>query len=176
MALAAGAFAFGQNDKHGWSSGSAYNYKTPSEAQDAAMTRCRSRQEAGSYFKVIATINGRCFAIAVQESGNGYGWNTAATGPEAEKLAMDRCAGYGKSCSVRNSFCDTGDQLALHSAAGSRTACGRAGAIEQPARRRFARLPEISRSLLAHDPEKCGAVFRRDHAQNIQGEKDVKSP
>ena len=106
-ALAAGAFAFGQNDKHGWSSGSAYNYKTPSEAQDAAMTRCRSRQEAGSYCKVIATINGRCFAIAVQESGNGYGWNTAATGPEAEKLAMGRCAGYGKSCSVRDSFCDT---------------------------------------------------------------------
>lgn len=31
VALAAGAFAFGQNDKHGWSSGSAYNYKTLSK-------------------------------------------------------------------------------------------------------------------------------------------------
>jgi len=107
VALAAGAFAFGQNDTHGWSSGSAYNYKTPTDAQDAAMTRCRSRKEASSYCKIIANINGRCFAIAVQDSGNGFGWNTAATAPEAEKLAMGRCTGYGKSCSVRDSFCDT---------------------------------------------------------------------
>jgi hypothetical protein len=107
LALAAGAFAFGQGDTHGWASGSAYNYKTPSEAQEAAMTRCRSRKEAGSYCKIITTINGRCFAIAVQESGNGYGWNMAATVPEAEKLAMDHCTGYGKSCSVHDSFCDT---------------------------------------------------------------------
>jgi hypothetical protein len=107
MARAAGAFAFGQNDKHSWSSGSAYNYKTPTEAEEAAMTRCRSRPEASAYCKIIANIHSRCFAIAVQEGGNGYGWNTAATIPEAEKLAMGRCEGYGKSCSVRSSFCDT---------------------------------------------------------------------
>ena len=114
MALAAGAYAFGQNDTHGWSSGSAYNRKTASEAQGVAMDRCRSRKEAGAYCKIIATINGRCFAVAVQESGNGYGWNMAATSPEAEQLALNRCTGYGKSCSIRESFCDTTPESAVN--------------------------------------------------------------
>ena len=108
VALAAGAFAFGQKPgPTGWSSGSAYNHVTVEDAQNVAMTRCRSRKEAGDYCKVIATINGRCFAIAVQESGNGYGWNMAAELQEAQRLAMERCEKYGKSCTVRDSFCDT---------------------------------------------------------------------
>jgi len=107
IALAAGAFAFGQNSgTHSWSSGSAFNYATAAEAENWAMTRCRSRSEASSYCKVIATITGLCFAMAVQDSGNGYGWNTASSIPEAKKRAMGRCEGYGKSCSVRVSFCD----------------------------------------------------------------------
>jgi hypothetical protein len=71
------------------------------------MTRCRSRKEAPDSCKVIANIHARCFAIAVQQDDNGYGWNTAATVPEAEKRAMERCESYGKSCAVRSSFCDT---------------------------------------------------------------------
>ena len=107
-ASAAGAFAFGQKPSPtGWSSGSAYNHKTPEDAQSAALSRCRSREEAGSYCKIIATINGRCFAIAVQEQSNGYGWNMAESRPEAERLAMNRCSAYGKSCTIRESFCDT---------------------------------------------------------------------
>jgi Domain of unknown function (DUF4189) len=108
IALGAGAFAFGQKPgPSGWSSGSAYNYTTSEDAQSFAMSRCRARKEAGDYCKVIATINGKCFAIAVQESSNGYGWSTAATLPEAQQLAMGRCEKYGKSCSLRDSFCDT---------------------------------------------------------------------
>jgi uncharacterized protein DUF4189 len=108
IALGAGAYAFGQKPgPTGWSGGSAYNYATAEAAQDSAMSRCRSRKEAGEYCKIIANINGRCFAIAVQESGNGYGWNMAATVPEAERLAMERCEKYGKSCTQRDSFCDT---------------------------------------------------------------------
>jgi hypothetical protein len=43
MARAAGAFAFGKSG-HTWSSGSAFNYATPEEASNWAMTRCRSRK------------------------------------------------------------------------------------------------------------------------------------
>ncbi len=108
FAFAAGAFAFGQKPgPTGWSSGSAYNYKTPEDAANSAMSRCRSRSEAGSYCKILATINGRCFAIAVQDSSNGYGWNTASSVEEAQRLAMNRCTGYGKSCPTRDSFCAT---------------------------------------------------------------------
>jgi Domain of unknown function (DUF4189) len=108
IALGAGAFAFGQKPgPSGWSSGSAYNYTNSEDAQSFAMSRCRSRKEAGDYCKVIATFNGKCFAIAVQEGGNGYGWTTAATLPEAQELAIGRCEKWGKSCSLRDSFCDT---------------------------------------------------------------------
>jgi hypothetical protein len=110
MARADGAFAFGKSG-HTWSSGSAFNYATAEEASNWAMTRCRSRKEAPDACKIIATIptaNGRCFAIAVQQDDNGYGWSTATTVPDAEKRAMERCEGYGESCAVRSSFCDTG--------------------------------------------------------------------
>ena len=107
IAVAAGAYALGQRPgPTGWSGGSAYNYTSEAEAKDQAMSRCRERKEAGEYCKIIATINGKCFAIAVQDGGNGYGWNTAATLPEAQRLAMNRCTGYGKSCSIHQSFCD----------------------------------------------------------------------
>jgi hypothetical protein len=117
MARAAGAFAFGKSG-HTWSSGSAFNYATAEEASNWAMTRCRSRKEAPDACKIIATIpttNGRCFAIAVQQDDNGYGWSTATTVPDAEKRAMERCEGYGKSCAVRSSFCDTGATTTTYS-------------------------------------------------------------
>jgi hypothetical protein len=116
MARAEGAFAFGKSG-HAWSSGSAFNYATPDEASNWAMTRCHSHKATADTCKIIATIHGRCFAIAVQQDDNGYGWNFGATVPEAEKRAMERCEGNGKSCSVRSSFCDTG--TAATSASGS---------------------------------------------------------
>src|SRR5262249_18385741 len=114
---AAGAFAFGKTG-HTWSSGSAFNYATAEEASNWAMTRCRSRKEAADYCKIIATIpttNGKCFAIAVQQDDNGYGWSSATTAPDAEKRAMERCEGYGKSCAIRSSFCDTGATTTTYS-------------------------------------------------------------
>jgi hypothetical protein len=68
--------------------------------------------------KIIATIpttSGKCFAIAVQQDDNGYGWSTAATASDAEKRATERCEGYGKSCAVRSSFCDTGATTTTYS-------------------------------------------------------------
>ena len=117
MARADGAFAFGKSG-HTWSSGSAYNYATAEEASKLAMTRCRSRKEAPDACKIIATIpttNGRCFAIAIQQDDNGYGWSTAGSVPDAEKRAMERCEGYGKSCAVRSSFCDAGATTTTYS-------------------------------------------------------------
>ena len=110
MAQAEGAFAFGKSG-HTWSSGSAFNYATAEEASKLAMGRCRSRKEAPDACKIIATIpttNGKCFAIAVQQDDNGYGWSSATTAADAEKRATERCEGYGKSCAIRSSFCDTG--------------------------------------------------------------------
>lgn len=108
VALAAGAFAFGQKPgPSGWSWGSAYNHSTSEDAQSAAMTRCQAGKAAGDYCKVIATINGKCFAIAVQDGSNGYGWSTAANLDDAQRHAMERCEKYGKSCSLHDSFCDT---------------------------------------------------------------------
>ncbi len=117
MARADGAFAYGKSG-HTWSSGSAYNYATAEEASKWAMTRCRSRKEAPDACKIIATIpttNGRCFAIAIQQDDNGYGWSTAQSVTDAEKRAMERCEGYGKSCAVRSSFCDTGSTTTTYS-------------------------------------------------------------
>ncbi len=114
IAVAAGAYAFGQRPgPTGWSRGSAYNFTSEAEAQNQAMSRCRERKEAGEYCTIIATTNGKCFAIAVQDSGNGYGWNTAATLPEAQRLAMNRCTGYGKSCSIRQGFCDGSASISI---------------------------------------------------------------
>ncbi len=114
IAVAAGAYAFGQSPgPTGWSSGSAYNYTSQAEAQNQAMSRCRERKEAGEYCKIIATVNGKCFAMAVQDRGNGYGWNTATTLPEAQRLAMNRCTGYGKSCSIHNGFCDNTASISI---------------------------------------------------------------
>lgn len=114
IAVAAGAYAFGQKPgPTGWSSGSAYNYTSQTEAQNQAMSRCRQRKEAGEYCKVIANFAGKCFAVAVQDSGNGYGWNTANTLPDAQRLAMNRCTSYGKSCSIRDGFCDTTASISI---------------------------------------------------------------
>jgi hypothetical protein len=119
IAVAAGAYAFGQKPgPTGWSSGSAYNYSSQAEAQNQAMSRCRARKEAGEYCKVIATITGKCFAFAVQDNANGYGWNTAETLPEAQRLAMNRCTSYGKSCSIRDGFCDSTASISINPPAG----------------------------------------------------------
>jgi hypothetical protein len=137
MARAESAFAFGKSG-HAWSSGSAYNYATAEEASNWALTRCRSRKEAADYCKIIATVRGKCFAIAVQQDDNGYGWNTATTVPEAEKRAMERCEGYGKSCSVRSSFCDT--------SASATSASGSLPPIAAPAAPKPAAMPAPSAS------------------------------
>jgi hypothetical protein len=128
------------------------------------MTRCRSHKEASDSCKVIANIHAKCFAIAVQQDDNGYGWNTAATVPEAEKRAMERCEGYGKSCAVRSSFCDTGTTTTTYSGSLPPIAAPVPAPPPKPAAhtgasvkrcaigehgRRIAGLPEISRSLLA---------------------------
>jgi Domain of unknown function (DUF4189) len=115
IAVAAGTYAFGQKPgPTGWSSGSAYNYSSQAEAQNQAMSRCRARKEAGEYCKIIATVTGKCFAVAVQDNANGYGWNTADTLPEAQRLAMNRCTGYGKSCSIRDGFCDSTASISIN--------------------------------------------------------------
>jgi hypothetical protein len=103
--FAEAAYAFGQNPSNGsWAHGGAYNYSTAVEAENRALQSCA---ENGPNCSVVSTFNNQCFAVAVQDNGNGYSWKQFPTVAQAEREAINGCAAMGQSCTVRASFCDT---------------------------------------------------------------------
>jgi Domain of unknown function (DUF4189) len=97
------AFAFGQWGNGGWAYGSAYNHRTQSEAQIAAMNTCNQR---GYDCAIRGSFRKTCFAIAVQDSNSGFGTATHGDPDVANRQALVGCARMGLSCSIREEFCD----------------------------------------------------------------------
>jgi hypothetical protein len=101
---AAAAFAFGQGPDGRWA---AQGVIAPDQqtADSAALSDCQRDPTSGYACKVIARISNACFAIAITNDGNGYGWSRNADRGEAVKTAASRC-GAMDACTVKQSFCD----------------------------------------------------------------------
>jgi hypothetical protein len=105
-ASAEGAYAFSENGKEAWSGGYGINYATATQASDSALEACQ--KVPGSHCKVIANFSSTCFAIAVQDHGNAYGWQTDHDYRAAEARALERCRHYNANCTIKVSVCDGG--------------------------------------------------------------------
>ena len=106
------AYAFGQWGNGGWAYGSAYNHRTQSEAQIAAMNTCNQR---GYNCAIRDNFRKMCFAIAVQDNNNG--WGTGYGDPDvANRQALLSCAKMGLSCSIREEFCDSVSEAEVQAA------------------------------------------------------------
>lgn len=112
--LAESAYAFGQGQDGAWVSAYGSNYTTQSEAEAAAMQKCMGRGIACS---IIASFRKTCFAIAVQDFGNGWAVRYGPDLPSANRSALQGCAAMGLSCSIKNGFCDTISEQELKQAA-----------------------------------------------------------
>jgi Domain of unknown function (DUF4189) len=107
------AFAFGQWGNGGWAYGSAYNHRTQSEAQIAAMNACNQR---GYNCAIRGSFRKTCFAIAVQDSNNGWGTGTHGDRDVANRQALLGCARMGLSCAIREEFCDNVSEAEIREA------------------------------------------------------------
>jgi hypothetical protein len=101
--LSEAAFAVGEWGNGAWASGSAYNYRTQSEAAAAAMNSCNQR---GYNCSIRTTFRKACFALASQDGGSG--WQTGIhTDPDvANRYALVTCAKWGLQCTIREEYCD----------------------------------------------------------------------
>lgn len=98
------ALAFGQGSiSSQWASGTAWNYGSSAEASETALNNCRSR---GPNCRIMTTFKDTCVALAVQDRGNGYGWQIHADIATARQQALSICSKYGLSCSLKAGFCD----------------------------------------------------------------------
>jgi len=100
---AVGAFALGRNDDGGWWYGLSWDHNSRRSAREDAMRRCSRR---GPRCKVETTFWNKCFAVAFQTRGNGYGWATRDSKREAEQVAMEGCEKHGRDCEIKESICD----------------------------------------------------------------------
>jgi hypothetical protein len=98
------AFAFGQWGNGGWAFGSIYNQRTQSEAQIAAMKACNQR---GYNCAIRGNFRKTCFALAVQDTNNGWHTGVHDSPAVANQQALTGCTRMGLSCTIRESFCDT---------------------------------------------------------------------
>jgi hypothetical protein len=100
---AEGAYAYGQGHNGAWSGGSAYNYSTAQEAIDSATQRCEQR---GIPCQLVTQVQSTCFAVAVQNGNNGWGWATRGDLSDARREALQSCQRNGLECSISEAFCD----------------------------------------------------------------------
>jgi hypothetical protein len=98
------AFAVGQWGNGAWASGSAYNYRTRSEAEIAAMNSCNQR---GYNCSIRTTFRKACFALASQDGGSGWQTGIHSNPDEANRYALLNCAKGGLRCTICEEFCDT---------------------------------------------------------------------
>jgi hypothetical protein len=110
--MAEGAYAIGQGPNGTWAGGNAYNRPSVEDAVAVAMDYCRNNSLGITGCKIISTFSNTCFALAVQDDGEGnaYGWATNGNIRTARRVAMTRCHERTDSCSIRKSFCDDGGE------------------------------------------------------------------
>src|ERR1700736_3776060 len=110
-ARADGALAVGSTAdvaKDGIAIGTSINYKSPEEAEAAAMERCKGYKpapKAAAQCRSVGSFKSECYAISFdpKDGTPGAGWAIAATKAVAEQRAMANCqitAGEG-----RRDFC-----------------------------------------------------------------------
>jgi hypothetical protein len=102
--------------KDGIAIGTSVNYKTPEEADAAALERCRNYKpapKAAAQCRSVGTFKGECYAISFdpKDGTPGAGWAIAATKAVAEQRATANCqitAGEGRRdfCRIEESKCD----------------------------------------------------------------------
>jgi len=118
-ARADGALAVGSTAdvaKDGIAIGTSINYKSPDEADRAAMERCKDYKpapKAAAQCRSVGTFKDECYAISFdpKDGTPGAGWAMAATKALAEQRAMANCqitAGDGRRdfCRIEESKCD----------------------------------------------------------------------
>src|SRR5215467_2269702 len=118
-ARADGALAVGSTSdvaKDGIAVGTSINYKTASEAEQAALRRCRDYKpapKAAAQCRSVGTFHGECYAVSFdpKEGTPGAGWAIASTKALAEERAIANCqitAGEDRRdfCRVEESKCD----------------------------------------------------------------------
>ena len=117
--LADGALAVGSTSdvaKDGIAVGTSINYKTPDEAEQAALKRCKVYKpapKAAAQCRSVGTFKGECYAVSFdpKEGTPGAGWAIASTKALAEERALANCqitAGEGRRdfCRIEESKCD----------------------------------------------------------------------
>jgi hypothetical protein len=102
--------------KDGIAIGTSINYKSPEEADAAALERCRNYKpapKAAAQCRSVGTFKGECYAISFdpKDGTPGAGWAIAGTKALAEQRAMANCqitAGEGRRdfCRIEESKCD----------------------------------------------------------------------
>jgi len=114
-----GALAVGSTAdvvKDGIAVGATINYKTPDEAEQAALERCRNYKpapKAAAQCRSVGTFKGECYAVSFdpKEGTPGAGWAIASSKALAEERAMTNCqitAGESRRdfCQLAESKCD----------------------------------------------------------------------
>ena len=102
--------------KDGIAIGTSINYKTLSEAEQAALEKCRNYKpapKAAAQCRPVGTFKDECYAISFDPKAGtpGAGWAIAATKALAEERATANCqitAGEGRRdfCRIEESKCD----------------------------------------------------------------------
>jgi len=120
-AHAFGALAVGETDsvaKDGIAMGTAWNFGSADEANNAALNNCHKWRDKGApkaadVCRVIATFHNECYAVSLDPKPGtpGAGWAIAADKETAEQRALAHCrltAGSDreKFCEVSESNCD----------------------------------------------------------------------
>jgi hypothetical protein len=102
---AAAAYAFGQGPDGRWAAQGVQGASDQQTADSLALTSCRRDPVSGSECKILARFSNSCFAIAIANNGNAYGWSYNPDRSQAVKEAAARC-GSMDSCTVKQSFCE----------------------------------------------------------------------
>jgi Domain of unknown function (DUF4189) len=104
-AVAAAAVAFGQGPNGTWAESWSRNYPDQEAADAEALRRCKRSATNGQQCEIIARFSDKCFALAVTDKDNGYGYAFGDRG-EAVTEAITRCMKLGMACTVRESMCE----------------------------------------------------------------------
>jgi hypothetical protein len=111
--LSEAAFAVGEWGNGAWASGSAYNYRTQSEAAAAAMNACNQRAYNCS---IRTTFRKACFALASQDGGSAWQTGIHINPDAANRYALVTCAKWGLQCTIREEFCDNVSEAEVRAA------------------------------------------------------------
>jgi hypothetical protein len=117
LALGHGAISIGRLDaavQDGIALGVAYDMRTEAEARAQSLQACKGVKNAPASARamcnIVKTFRRQCVAIALDPDGAGesWGWATASTLADADKIALRGCrTSVTQFCVITVSGCDT---------------------------------------------------------------------